>query len=393
MIHRAYRYRLAPSEEQRAEFIRYAGVCRTVYNIAREQRHCHWRQYLRATGKHINFASQCAELTALRADFDWVRSVYQTCTAQAIRDVDRAFRNFFAGRAGYPSPRRKGVNDSFRYIGREIRVQRLNSKWSAIRLRGIGWVKFRDTRPIQGSIREVTVACAAGEWHVSILCRIDCDPLANHGPAVGIDRGVANTLTLSTGENISLPTSLVAIDSRKRRAQRALARCKRGSRRRMKRLASVSRLAARITAARRDWQHRVSTDIARRFGAVAMEDLNVKAMTASGPGKRGLNRSILNQGWGAFATMLTYKLEERGGTLVYVPAAYTSQTCSECGSIDRESRKSQASFHCRHCGHRAHADVNAAINILRGSTPAMRVEGAGCGPVEARTTPNPALAA
>lgn len=382
---RGFRYKLAPTPEQEAQFGQFAGVCRLVYNLALEQRRDWRRQFQATTGRPITFPSQCRELTALRAEYDWIAAVRSTCQTQALRDLDRAFANFFAGRASFPSPRRKGVNDSFRFQGRDTETRRLNAKWSAIRVPKIGWVKFRDTRPLTGEIRNVTISRSADGWHASIACLIEHDAPANDNPHVGIDRGIANTISLSTGEHFSVPASLIALDRRKRASDRIASRRKRGSRRHAKAQRRVSRLSARLANARRDWQHRTSLDIAKRFSTAAIEDLKIKNMSASGAGKRGLNRSILNQGWGAFATMLAYKMEERGGTVVKVPAAYTSQTCSECGAIDRESRENQATFHCRHCGHRAHADTNAALSILRGSTSAMRVEGHDCVPVEART--------
>ncbi|RYG85567.1 MAG: transposase, partial [Alphaproteobacteria bacterium] len=130
--------------------------------------------------------------------------------------------------------------------------------------------------------------------------------------------------------------------------------------------------------------HGASVAIVRRFGVVAIEDLNIKAMTASAKGsveqpgrgvrqKAGLNRSILAQGWGIFEQMLDYKLEGTGGRLVYVPAPYTSQTCAECGVVDARSRESQAVFRCVACGHSDHADTNAARNIQRGSTAFVEV--------------------
>lgn len=148
-------------------------------------------------------------------------------------------------------------------------------------------------------------------------------------------------------------------------------------------LSRVSRLSAKIARVRADWQHKASHSIAERFGIVAVEDLKIANMSASGRGKRGLNRSILNQGWGAFATKLAYKLEERGGSLVKVNPAYSSQTCSDCGAVDSASRKNQADFACTSCGFAANADHNAAIIILRRSTPS--VEETGYGPDEART--------
>jgi putative transposase len=385
MLLRGFRYKLDPTLEQDILFRQFTGVCRLVYNLALEQRRDWWRQYERQTGSKLNYVAQARELTALRAEYDWIAAVSQTCQQQALRDLDKAFGNFFAGRACFPSPRRRGINDSFRFQGREIETRRLNAKWSLIRLPKIGWVKFRDTRPLRGTIKNVTVSLDQTGWHCAFACEIEHKAPVNICPAVGIDRGVANTLTLSTGERLSVPASLEAFERRKRRAQRILARRQRGSKRRVKQARHVARLSARIARIRRDWQHRVSLDIARRFATVVLEDLKIKNMTASARGtieqpgrnvraKANLNRRILSQGWRGFAVMLGYKMEERGGTLVTVDPAFTSQTCTSCGTVDAKSRESQAVFRCVACGHREHADVNAAQNILRRSTALMRME-------------------
>jgi putative transposase len=195
---------------------------------------------------------------------------------------------------------------------------------------------------------------------------------------------------------MSVPSSLMMIERRRRKAQKVLARHKRGSRRYAKQRARLARLQARAARIRRDWLHRASTDIVARFGVVVIEALSIRNMTASARGtveepgrnvraKAGLNRSILAQGWYAFEAMLAYKLEARGGMLVKVPAAYTSQTCSACGSVDAISRESQAAFVCVTCGYREHADVNAAINILRRNTASKLVESAHQRLREART--------
>jgi putative transposase len=235
---------------------------------------------------------------------------------------------------------------------------------------------------MRGKMVNVTIAKAANGWHACFAHEIEHEAPANDLPSVGIDRGIANTLALSTGEMLSTP-DLTQLERRKRRAQRVLARRVRGSNRYRKQRRRLSRITAKIARCRVDWRHRATLDIARRFGAVTLEALQVQSMTRAGKGKRGLNRSILEQGWGAFERVLSYKLEERGGTLIKVNPAYTSQTCSACGAIDKASRESQARFACRHCGFVAHADHNAAINILRRSTP--RVEGSGCAPDEALT--------
>ncbi|WP_441481345.1 RNA-guided endonuclease InsQ/TnpB family protein [Bosea sp. 2KB_26] len=385
MLVRGFRYKMKPDADQEVLFRQFAGVCRLVYNLALEQRRDWYRQYERETGARLNYTAQCRELTALRSAYDWIGAVSQTCQQQALRDLDRAFGHFFAGRARYPSTRKKGVNDAFRFQGREVATERLNGKWSAVRLPKIGWVKFRDTRPMRGTVKNATVVLDALGWHISFTCEIAHNAPINICPSVGADRGVVNTLVLSTGERLSVPPSLEAIERRHRAAQRVLARRKRGSTRHRRQLQRCARLAARRARIRRDWQHKAALHIAQRFGAVVVEDLKIRNMTASARGtieepgrgvrqKAGLNRSILNQGWFGFETLLAYKLEERGGILVTVDPAYTSQTCSACGTVDRQSRESQAVFACTECGFRAHADHNAAINILRRNTASMRME-------------------
>lgn len=385
MIYRGFKYRLNPTTDQVTTLKQHASVCRLVYNLALEQRRDFWRPYLRANGRHINFASQCRELTLLRDQFDWIGAVTATCQEQALRDLDRAYQYFFKGRRGHPTPRRKGLNESFRLKGREVRIRRLNSKWSMVRLSKIGWVKFRDTRNASCAIKNATVSLDSTGWYISFLCEIEHAAPSNNMPSVGIDRGVINTITLSTGERLSLPATLNEIEGRHRRAQRVLARRKKGSMRRLKQRRRCAKLSAKRVRIRKDWHHKAALSIAKRFGCAVLEDLKVVNMTASAAGtidnpgsnvrqKASLNRSILNQGWGVFEAILTYKLEERGGTIVKVSPAYTSQACASCGTIDRKSRESQASFFCHHCGHRDNADVNAAINILRRNTAWPRVE-------------------
>lgn len=382
-MHRGFRFKLYPTPSQAEILGQWVGVTRLIYNIALEQRRDFWRPYLAAEGRHISFPSQGRELTELRKAFDWIEAVPQTIESAALGDLDRAYREFFAGRADYPTPRKAGRNDGCRLRGKEAPIRQLNAHWAEVRLPKIGWVRLRASRQIVGDIRTVTLARRSGAWSISFTSDIGEAAAESALPAVGIDRGVANALTLSTGEHVSLPC-MKALDRRRRKAQRVLARRKRGSRRHSKQKLAIARLSAKAARIRAHHLHVASTDISRRFGSVALEDLKIGNMTTSGPGKRGLNRSILHQGWGIFATMLEYKLEAAGGRLAYVPAAYTSQTCSACGVVDRRSRKSQAAFECVHCGHQDHADINAAIEIKRRST--AFVEGGGSWPSDEAST-------
>jgi putative transposase len=280
MIHRGFRFRLYPTDEQQAAFRHFSGVCRLVYNLALEQRRDWNKQYVAATGRPLNFCQQSSELTQLRVEFDFIAAVTRTCLQESLRDLDTAFRKFFSGRARYPTPRKKGVDDRFRFMGREIGLRSLNAKWGCVRLPKIGWIKFRQSRALRGEIKTVTISYDALGWHVSFGCAIEHEPPTNICPSVGIDRGVAQTLTFSTGESLSIPASLETIDRRYRNAQRTLSRRKRGSKRRLKALRRVASISARRARVRLDWQHKASAGIVGRFGTVVLEDLKVKRMTA-----------------------------------------------------------------------------------------------------------------
>ena len=382
-----FRLNLAPEQER--QMARIAGTCRFVYNLALEQRSQWWRQYKAATGQSIGFAGQCRELTALRAETDWIRAAPVHALQQTLRDLDGAFQNFFAGRTDYPTPRRKGVNDSFRFPApKQFRIERTGRSSGRIKLPKLGWIQLRGWYDIPGAAANITLSRRAGQWFAAVQWeRKLADPAPSALPAVGIDMGVAAFATLSNGTIVAPANhgkkALLAL----RRAQRAMARKKRGSANRRKAAAHVARTHRRAANARKDFLHKQSTIIAKNHGMVVVEALQVRAMSASArgtaeaPGRRirqkaGLNRAILDQGWGMFRSMLAYKLADRGGGLIEVPAAYTSQTCAACGVVDAASRRDQARFVCTARGHEANADHNAAINILRrADSPLKPVEG------------------
>lgn len=376
---RGFRFRIYPTPEQEAAFRRFAGVVRLVYNLGLEQRRDFHRQYRRQTGQSISVVSQCKDLTQLRTEVDWVAAAPVCAQQQALRDLERAYTNFFAGRSGYPSPRRKGLDDSFRFPARDCgTLRKLNAKWSTVRLPKLGEVRVRTHRPLEGRALSITISAVAGRWYAAFGCEIEREaPPVSAKPAVGIDRGVAKTLALSTGASMSLDRERLALlDRRARKAQKALSRCKRGSQRRLKAIRRLAKVKAKTADHRRDWLHKASHAIACRFGTVVVERLKTKQMTRSAKGtvaepgrnvrqKAGLNRAILEQGWHTFATQLAYKVEERGGYLLTVDPRHTSQTCAACGAVDPASRRSQSKFACAACGHEANADHNAARVILQ----------------------------
>lgn len=371
IVQRAYVYRLEPTLEQEAFLAQTAGACRALYNLALEQRMM-WKP-----GKPSTLKKQSQELTQLREEVEWMKAAPVHALQSALKDLDRAFQNFFAGRAAFPRFKRKGDGDSFHlkdkaYLG----FKRLNKNKGAVRIPKVGWVKLRGWRALGGELRNVTIIRRNGHWFAAVAWQAEvADPVPSTLPDVGIDRGVKIFAALSTGENYIAPPFFAAIETKLANAQRKLARQKKGSARWRKQKARITRLHTYAANARRDFLHKTSLAISKNHGMVAVEKLQVKNMsrsakgTAEAPGrnvaaKSGLNRSILDKGWSAFRTMLAYKLADRGGTIVDVPPEYTSQTCACCGTISKQSRKSQSEFACVACGHEANADTNAAKNIL-----------------------------
>jgi len=366
------RFRLLPSPEQAAALAEHCRHVRFVWNLAVEQQQ-HWQPGRQAPPYH----EQCAQLTAARAEYDWLAAGSQTVQQQALRDFAQAMRNFFNSTHRRPTWRKAGTHEGFRQVGvKPCRIKRLTRRHGQVWILKIGWVRFRWTRNIPGTVKSYRVTLdRSGLWHIAFAVIPESIPGPNDGSVVGVDRGVAVSVALSSGELLRVAGLSVGEAERLRRLQRRLPRARCGSNRRARTKLAIARLRAREADRRRDWVEKTTTELARRFDTIRVEDLNVRAMTRSARGsrecpgthvaqKQGLNREISRQGWGLLIARLKRKAL---GRLELVPAAYTSQRCSRCGHVAPENRKSQAVFQCVACGARpCNADVNAARNIAAG---------------------------
>jgi putative transposase len=344
---------------------------RLVWNLAVEQQQ-HWQPGRQAPG----YSEQCAQLTAARAEYDWLAAGSQTVQQQALRDFDQAMRNFFAGTHRRPTWRKAGTHEGFRQVGVKPRhIQRL-SRYGQVWIPKVGWVRFRWTRAIADTVKSYRVTLdRSGRWHIAFAAIPDPIPRPGDESVVGVDRGVAVSVALSSGELLHAPGLRGGETQRLRRLQRRLARAQRGSNRRARTKLAIAKLRVRETDRRRDWVEKTTTDLARGFDTIRVEDLCVRTMTRSARGtrenpgsrvaqKRGLNRQISRQGWGSLVARLQHKAP---GRVEFVRAAYTSQRCSQCGHIAPENRKSQAVFECVACSAGpCNADLNAARNIAAG---------------------------
>jgi putative transposase len=349
---------------------------RYVWNLAVEQ-HQHWHPGRKSAPGYLE---QCRQLTAARAENPWLAAGSQMVQQQALRDFTQATAAFFdpGNPAGRPSWRKAGRNEGFQVVGRRGQqwdVRRLSRHVGQVWVPKAGWVRFRWSRPVPPGVKSYRVTMdRAGRWHVAFAAI----PVPVAGPCtgevVGIDRGVAVSAALSTGELLHVPNLTARERKRLRRLERKLASARRGSNRRKQVKHAIARLHARETDRRKDWAEKTSTDIARRFDLIRVEDLQIRKMTRSGKGtpgspgrnvrqKAGLNREILRSGWG----LLVRRLEDKALNRVErIAPAFTSQRCSACGHVDGRSRESQARFACTVCGFACNADVNAARNIAAG---------------------------
>ena len=369
------RFRLYPTPAQEALLREQCAHARYVWNLGLEQR----LMWARWKGPTPGYVEQSRQLTEARAASAWLAQGSQTVQQQALRDLDQAWRNFFAGTHHRPTWRKRDGSEGLRVVGPQaLRVRHDNRRWSSVLVPKVGWVSFRRTRPLVVWKSYRINRDRSGRWYLAFA--VVPEPILGPGTdeVVGVDRGVSVAVALSSGE-LTSPGRLAAKEAeRLLRLQRRLARAQEGSNRRTAVMTAIARTKAREADRRKDWVEKTSTALARRFDVIRVEDLNIPGMSRSARGtvtqpgrnvraKAGLNRGILASGWGLLVTRLEQKAP---GRVEKVNPAYTSQTCHACKHIARESRKNQADFACVACGHRDNADVNAARNIAERSTAA-----------------------
>ena len=365
----AYRFELKPNGEQQRLMRRSAGSCRFVYNKAlalQQERHD-------AGEKKLGYAALCKALTEWKAQPQtlWLNETPSQALQQALKNLERAYKNFFEKRADFPRFKKKGVSDSFRYP-QGVKLDQGNSR---VFLPKLGWLRYRNSRDVLGEVKNATISQSGGKWFVSIQTEREVDQPLPQGCAVGIDMGIARFATLSNGSYIDPLNSFKKHQQRLARYQRAMSRKTKFSNNWKKAKAHVQRIHTRIANTRKDFLHKASCQISQNHAMIAIEDLQVRNMSKSAKGnserhgkrvkqKSGLNRSILDQGWAEFRRQLEYKTAWNGGFVVAVPPQYTSQTCTYCGHVSKDNRQTQAKFQCVECGFEENADLVGAINIL-----------------------------
>ncbi|MBO0612743.1 RNA-guided endonuclease InsQ/TnpB family protein [Thiothrix fructosivorans] len=374
----AFKYELKPDGGQQRNLRRYAGSCRFVYNKALALQQANHE----AGKKFIGYVAMAKYLTAWRngTETPWLKDSPIHPLQHALKDLDKAYQHFFAKRADFPRFKRRGSGDSFRYPDpKQIKLDQGNNR---IFLPKLGWIRYRNSREALGELRNVTVSGKSGKWYISIQTQREVEQSvsttatgAECSRSIGIDLGIARFATFSDGSYIAPLNSFKIQQAKLAKYQRRMTHKQKFSNNWKKAKAKVQKTHTQIANARRDFLHKATTTISQNHALVFIEDLQVRNMsksaagTAENPGKNvaaksGLNKAILDQGWGEFRRQLDYKTAWNGGILFAVPPHHTSQTCPCCGHVSAANRQTQARFACVECDYENHADVVGAVNVL-----------------------------
>ena len=367
----AYKFRIEPNGEQQSAMRRIGGSCRYVWNRALALQKANHE----AGGKFINHFTMCKWLPVWKKETDtlWLKETPAQLLQVSLKDLARAYKNFFEKRANFPTFKKKGVNNSFCFPqGCE-----LDASNSRIGFPKLGWIRYRRSRNIEGAIKNIIVSCVAGKWYASIQTEREvAKPVHPSTSIVGIDMGVTLFATLSDGSMFEPVNAFRKAAAKLAKYQRGLNHKTKFSSNWKKQKQKITRLHQRVANTRNDFLHKTSSTISKNHAMIVIEDLKVTNMSKSAAGtiespgrnvkaKSDLNKSILDQGWGKFRYQLEYKQAWLGGEVLAINPRNTSLTCPACNHVSPENRKTQSKFECVECGYAENADLNAAINILR----------------------------
>ena len=364
-IRKAFKFRLKITAENQQKLTNYAGGCRFVWNKA-----------LALNLDRLNQKQPILRYDAL--DFWsklWKQSDLKDLPSQVLQqklmDLDKAFKDAFDKNQPLkriPVFKRKGQSnaDKFRFP----QGFKIEQETNRIFLPKVGWVRYRNSRKIVGTPKNITVSRKGKHWYVSIQVEYEIE-IKKHPStsAVGIDMGVKRFATLSDGAFFEPLNSFKKSAEKLATLQRKLKHKKKFSKNWLKQKAKITHHHEKIAAARCDYLHKISTKICENQAVICVEDLKIKNMSKAAKlknirQKSGLNKAILDQGWGMFFEMLEYKQDWNGGRVIKVPPQYTSQECPRCHYVSKSNRLTQADFVCIECNYTNHADVVGAINVL-----------------------------
>lgn len=357
MLLKTYKYRLYPSKAQSRLLNQTAETCRRWYNTCLAERKTAWETEKRSASKF----EQLAKVKDYRKENPYAAQVHSHILQVVVADLDKAFQAFFrrvrAGETpGYPRFKGRNRFDSFglKEYGNGFKVDGRRLKIS-----GVGRVRVRWHRPVEGKIKTVRIRRQAGEWYACFACEVSEHPLPSTGKAVGIDVGLHHLLATSENEIVENPRWYRTEQQKLRVIQRRVSRRKEGGSNRRKAVLDLQRRHLNLANSRKDYLNKLVYYFITNYDLIALEDLRIKGMVRN----HHLSKSILDAGWGYLKTHLTSKAVEAGREVVLVNPTFTSKTCCLCGAVFPELSLADRWVDCP-CGLSMDRDVNAALNIL-----------------------------
>ncbi len=373
IVRKAFKFKLKPSDDQQQKMHEYSGHCRFLWNKLLNMN----LERLENKQKLIWYseADYFSKLWKKSEEYGFLKEVPAHCLQQKMKDLDKAFKDAFDKKQPLkriPKFKKRGDGDSFRFPDpKSIQIENRR-----IKLPKLGWMGFHKSRTIEGAIKNATVTRCAGKWYISIQVEQEVNQQAHRADgAIGIDLGIKTFVACSNGSCFDSVNTFEKLQTKLANSQRHLSKKKRFSENWKKQKRKIQKIHSKICNIRLDFQHKLSTNLSKNHAMIVTEALKISNMSKSSRGttekpgknvraKSVLNKAILDQGWSEFKRQIKYKLEWMGGVYVEVDPAYTSQKCSSCSNIDKNSRTSQSKFCCISCGHTENAHVNAAKNIL-----------------------------
>jgi len=352
---KAYKYKLKTNAKFVAGCSDTLNICRELYNAALQER----RDAYQINRLSINYHAQAVQLPQIKQVREDVGEVHSQVLQDTLRRVDKTFGAFFrrcqnGDSCGYPRFKPASRYDSFTYPQSGFRLE-----GDKLHLSKIGSCRVRLSRPIEGAIKTCMIKREPDGWYVVFTVEENQSRFfPKTARAVGIDVGIENFATLSTGEVVENPEFLRESERELKAAQRKVSRRKKGSKRRRKAVKLLQKRHQKIQLKRADFHHKTALKIVRKFDAMAVEDLNIKGMVKN----HHLAKSISDAGWSQFILILTSKAESAGRVVIKVNPAYTSQDCSQCGHRVRKTLATRE-HRCINCGFVAHRDHNSALAI------------------------------
>lgn len=355
LICKAYKYRIYPTDTQQAKLAVQFGHARYVYNWALDTKQTAYKE----TQKSLSYYDLTDKLPELKKQPKtlWLKEAASQVLQQKVQDLDTAFKKFFKGETKYPKFKTRYDRQSIRF------PQGFKFRDNETYLPKVGWIKTSRHRTLQGTPKNVTVSrTKSGNYYAAVQVEVEHKVTRSTNAIVGIDLGLKDFVTLSTGEKIPAPKHLRVAERRLKMLQRRVSSKQKGSANRTKARERYAKLSEHVSNQRKDFHHKMSHRLVREFGILAFEDLNIEGMMQN----HCLAKSIADAGWGQFVKFCEYKSYWVGSEVRKVSRWFpSSQLCSVCDVQNKSLKLSDRTWTCASCGSVHDRDQNAALNLVK----------------------------